>query len=272
MYVLAEYVWLDAADCFRSKIQVMNIPASWEAQHLSIEAFQRWNYDGSSTGQATGSDSEITLVPVYAAYLSVPASVAKVPRWIVLCETRDGNDVPLPNNYYGWAREVFDLPAVKESRPWFGLEQEYFIIDPTSGLPLGMNSAVTQGQYYCSVGTGNAYGRKVVMDHLERCLSARLTVSGINAEVAPGQWEFQIGPVEGIEAAHQLLVARYLLIQVAEEHGYRISFEPKPVLGNWNGSGCHTNFSTFEMREGGEHGSGLKYIEETIQRQDGLPR
>ena len=97
-----------------------------------------------------------------------------------------------------------------------------------------------QGQYYCGVGTNNAFGRKIVESHLSACLTAGVKLSGINAEVAPGQWEFQVGPCEGIEAGDHLWMARYILQRVGECFGVVVNYEPKPITGDWNGSGCHT--------------------------------
>jgi len=135
----------------------------------------------------------------------------------------------------------------------FGIEQEYTFFK--GYRPLGFPEAgfpAPQGGYYCGVGADEVFGRDVVELHLDRCLAAGLAICGINAEVMPGQWEFQIGPVDGLTAADHLWVARYLLYRTAEEFGISATLEAKPVKGDWNGAGAHTNFSTKAMREGYE--------------------
>jgi glutamine synthetase len=189
---------------------------------------------------------------------------------LVLCDTYKPDGTPLSNNYRPQAEKIFNEYYLEQ--PWYGLEQEYFIINPNTNLPLGFRGFETnpnsdsftqpQGQYYCSVGAGNAFGRKLVNLHYEYCLKMGLGISGINAEVAPGQWEFQIGPVEGIEAADQLMIARYVLIRLAEDFDLKITFHPKPLSGDWNGSGCHTNFSTYKMRSE----NGLDVIQSAIEK------
>ena len=154
------------------------------------------------------------------------------------------------------------MEAHKDQHTWFGIEQEYTLFDefdnvygwPKGGFP------GPQGPYYCGVGTGKVYCRDVVEAHYRACLYAGITLSGVNAEVMPSQWEFQVGPCEGIKMGDELTVARYLLMRVAEEFGVKISFHPKPLQGDWNGAGCHTNVSTEAMRQPG----GMKYIEEAI--------
>ena len=283
--IIAEYIWLDSNNNFRSKARTLeidnlgnflndeyskdnNLNYTKDGIRLTGGSYiPNWNYDGSSTGQAEGNDSEVIIIP---------RAVYKCPfrgnffscNIIVLCDTYKPDGTPLSNNYRPQAKEIFDEYIYE--KPWYGLEQEYFIINPKTNLPIGFNGysndvnsneyTSPQGRYYCSVGTNNAIGRDLANLHYEYCLKMNLKVSGINAEVAPGQWEFQIGPVEGIEAADQLLVARYVLIRLAEKYDLSISFHPKPLLGDWNGSGCHTNFSTQSMRDE----NGLEVIQNAI--------
>eukprot|EP01084_Bolivina_argentea_P130922 231117_1 len=127
---------------------------------------------------------------------------------------------------------------------------------PNNGFP------APQGPYYCGVGSNVAYGRHVAEAHYRACLFAGLNISGINAEVMPGQWEFQIGPCTGIDSGDQLWLARYILARVAEDFGVIVSYAPKPVKGDWNGTGAHTNYSTKSMRENG----GYKHIINAIKK------
>tara|TARA_B100001057_G_scaffold432999_1_gene461586 strand:+ start:414 stop:1439 length:1026 start_codon:yes stop_codon:yes gene_type:complete len=238
--ICAEYVWLDINNNFRSKTKVISLREKFKLSDLPI-----WNYDGSSTGQAKGDFSEIILVPVKV----IKCPFRKGNNIIVLCDTQNVNGKKLTQNTRQNAVEIFnrDLNAI----PWYGLEQEYFIIDPNSNKPLGYNNkSAAQGNYYCGLGSNNIFGRTIAEEHLRACLYSNLQISGINAEVAPGQWEYQIGPCVGIDAGDQMLLSRYLLERIAETHNYLISFHPKPLEGDWNGSGCHTNFSTINMREG----------------------
>ena len=258
---LYEYVWIGGNGELRSKTKVMNKSAT-------LEELPHWNYDGSSTSQAEGHDSEVIMRPVR--MISDPFREGD--NKIVLCDTYKPDGTPLPNNHRVAAKKIFD--KYPEQEPWYGIEQEYFLVNPVSGFPLGFDNkgrAAEQGRYYCSVGTGNAFGRNIVEDHLKACVDAGLTISGINAEVAPGQWEYQIGPVVGIDAGDQLLLSRYLLERVAENYNVVVNYEPKLIQGDWNGSGCHTNFSTRNMREGtvdenGVEKTGLEYIEESIEK------
>ena len=249
-----EYVWIGGNNELRSKTKVMHSDVS------CVDHVPNWNYDGSSTDQAHGNDSEVVLKP--RAMFGDPFRQGH--HKLVLCDTYTPLDTPLPSNHRHWAASLFD--AKPEEEPWFGLEQEYFFIDPHTRLPLGYDENKSQGQYYCSAGHGNAFGRHIADAHMRLCVDAGLKVSGMNAEVAPGQWEFQIGPCLGIEQGDHLWMARYILHRVAETHNVSVSFEPKPLNGDWNGSGCHTNYSTKHMREGAHGKPGLDFIYEAIHK------
>ena len=255
MVFLAEYIWIGGNNELRSKCRVMN-----ECDKDSIYSYPDWNYDGSSTGQAIGSDSEVIMKA---------RAVFKCPfrsgdNRMVLCDTYLPNGQPHITNHRAGAVEIFDKKI--EEEPWFGLEQEYFLIDLKTGKPLGCEVSIPeQGPFYCGVGGGNALGRDIVEDHLEKCLYAGLRMSGINTEVAPAQWEFQIGPSLGIEAGDHLWVARYILNRVCEKYGVRVDLTPK-LIKEINGSGCHANFSTKGMREGTAEKTGLELIDEAIMK------
>ncbi len=156
---------------------------------------------------------------------------------------------PHPTNTRRKCAEVAEKYADQE--PIFGIEQEYtFFKDGRPyGFPFGGFPA-PQGGYYCGVGADEVYGRDVVEAHIDACLDAGLHLSGINAEVMPGQWEFQIGPVAAPQVGDELWIARWLLYRIAEDFDVSATLDPKPVKGDWNGAGAHTNFSTKAMREG----------------------
>lgn len=259
--MIAEYVWVGGRGETRSKARVFHaggcLPTKFEKMTAPSD-FPVWNYDGSSTEQAPGSDSEVLLNPV-AVY---PCPFRKGPHKLVMCEAvAPVSGEPVACNTRGWAKSVFD--AKLEEKPWFGIEQEFFLIDPKTGKPLGFPAhgyPEAQFQYYCSAGGANAFGRAIIDEHLEACIYAGLSISGVNAEVAPGQWEYQIGPAEGISAGDELWISRYILDRITEKHGLKVELHPKPVLGDWNGSGCHTNYSTASMRADG----GLEVIKKAM--------
>jgi len=251
---LVEYVWIGGEQEVRCKTRVMS------GEITTLEQLPVWNFDGSSTKQAEGHYSEVLINPV--ALFSDP--FRKEHHKIVFCETLHPDGTPHKTNNRHWANKLFNQ-ALHE-KPWFGLEQEYFMMNTITGNPLGIEGAKEQGQYYCSAGAKNAFGREIAEEHLAACIHAGIRISGINAEVAPGQWEYQIGPCVGIEEGDHLWMARYLLERVAEKYGVSIDIEPKPVKGDWNGSGCHANYSTQNMREGCGEKTGLEYIHEAIEK------
>lgn len=250
--IMAEYIWIDAISNIRGKTKTLFKEPS------GPEDLPEWNFDGSSTGQAPGDNSDVYLRPV----AIFPDPIRKSPNILVICETWNPDGTPNKYNYRHECNRIME--ANKDQKPWFGLEQEYTLFD-TNGWPYGWPKGGfpgPQGPYYCAVGTGNVYCRDIVEAHYKACLYAGIKISGINAEVLPSQWEFQVGPCEGIEMGDHLWAARYLLHRVAEEFGVKISFHPKPIPGDWNGSGLHTNVSTQEMREPG----GMKFIEAALEK------
>lgn len=231
---LIEYIWIDGTrptPQIRSKTKVSDSTPTL------------WGFDGSSTNQAEGHNSDCVLRPVRV----IPDPIRGDGAKLALCEVLNTDFTPHETNTRHRCLEI--SKQYKEHNSWFGLEQEYTLLK--DGRPLGFPKngyPSPQGQYYCSIGAANAFGRDIVEEHLELCLNARLKISGINAEVMPGQWEFQVGPCAPVEASDHLWLARYLLERVAERYGVSVSWDPKPVRGDWNGAGCHTNFSTIEMR------------------------
>ena len=228
---VCEYIWIDGFGGLRSKTRVLKTPEITE-----------WNYDGSSTGQADADgNTEVCLKPV-ATFTDPLRAIAGCECVLVLCDTNVGNRATIAKRFgRGLAQE-----------PWFGIEQEYVMMFPG-------DEAISNGDglHYCGVRTCSVE-RLIAEEHLAACLVAGLTISGINAEVATRQWE---RPVEGVSAADQVYVARYLLERIAEKHGAQISYHPKPCA-TANGSGCHINFSTRAMREPG----GLDVIRECMPK------
>lgn len=234
-----EYIWLDGYSPepnLRSKVKIVdNNP--W-----SLNNVPEWNFDGSSTNQAEGSKSDCILKPVRLYQAN------KGERIYVLCEVMNPDGSPHESN------DRAKLGDEDESI-WFGFEQEYFIREITSNQILGHNKGniEPQGRYYCGVGS-KVVGRDFVEEHMELCLSYGIDITGINAEVALGQWEYQVFGKGKLKASDDLWMSRYFIQKLSEKYGYEIELHPKPLkYGEWNGSGLHTNFSTERMRnEGGE--------------------
>jgi glutamine synthetase len=240
-HTILEYIWIGGRGEIRSKTRVIN-------RHLNFHYsnIPEWNYDGSSTWQAeSNGDTEVILKPV-AVYIDPIRNIDGVTCYLVLCDTYNSRGEPIKNNYRHLSNLFFEQNENLE--PWFGIEQEYFIILPANNKSTDFSntSDSNEGYHYCGR-SGNYIERTIAEQHLQFCLEAGLKISGINSEVSPNQWEFQIGPCVGINAADEMIIARYLLYLVAEEYNAKIDYHPKPVL-NINGSGCHINFSTKLMR------------------------
>ena len=234
----AEYLWIDGSvptPKLRSKTKI--IPTG--------EQPPIWGFDGSSTNQATGKSSDCVLNPVF----TCPDPIRGGDDILVMNEVLLTDLSPHPTNTRADCAKVANQFA--DHKPIFGIEQEYTFF--LGSKPLGFPDTgypAPQGGYYCGVGADEVFGREIVEIHLEHCLRAELEISGINAEVMPGQWEFQIGPIGPVEVSDQLWVARWLLYRVSEEFGVNTTLYPKPMRGDWNGAGAHTNFSTEAMRTG----------------------
>ena len=246
-----EYLWLDGykpTQSLRSKTRVLSDFGG------TLKECPMWAFDGSSTEQAEGSDSDCLLKPV-----AVFPDPGRKNAYLVMTEVLNADGTPPESNGRATIKDDDD-------DFWFGFEQEYFLWDPVTDLPPGFPPAGyprPQGPYYCSVGASNAYGRACIEEHLDLCLEAGINVEGINAEVAAGQWEFQVFAKSAKRAGDETWVARYLLERTAERHGYSIDWHPKP-LGDtdWNGSGMHANFSNGAMREGGTEKTFRKICEQ----------
>ena len=247
--VKVEYIWMDGHEPtqkLRSKTKIIAGPVN------SLSDIPDWGFDGSSTMQAAGEDSDCMLKPV--SYIQDP--IRGGDNLLAMCEVMNPDGSVHDSNTRAHLRSVAEQYVDQES--WFGIEQEYTFFQ--GRVPLGWPEGgypAPQGPFYCGVGADEVYGRDIVEEHLELCIEAGLEISGINAEVMPGQWEYQVGPLGPLDAADQLWLSRWLLYRIAEDYGVSATLHPKPVKGDWNGAGAHTNFSTKSMRAEG----GLKVIE-----------
>ena len=236
-----EYIWLDGYKPeanLRSKTKIVEL----DVFNGELESVPFWSFDGSSTRQAEGHSSDCILKPV-----NVYPDAGRKNAWLVMCEVMNPDGTPHESN----ARALIDDES---DEYWFGYEQEYTLA--LNGRPLGFPAEGyprPQGPYYCSVGYGNVTGREIVEEHLDLCLAAGLSITGINAEVMLGQWEYQCFGKGAKKASDDLWISRYLLFRVCEKYGVVAELHPKPMKGDWNGSGMHTNFSNHAMRkEGGK--------------------
>ncbi|MHB8333983.1 MAG: glutamine synthetase GlnII [Acidimicrobiales bacterium] len=235
----AEYIWIDGTEPTRKLRSKTRIVPDGKKPPV-------WGFDGSSTNQATGHFSDCVLQPVF----TCPDPLRGPNDVLVMCEVLNADLSAHPTNTRAAAVAVAKQYASFE--PKFGIEQEYTFFQ--DGRPYGwpeVGFPAPQGPYYCGVGGTKMPGREIVEAHTLACLRAGLAIEGTNAEVMMGQWEFQIGVLGTVEVGDQLWTARWLLERIAEDFGVDVSFDAKPVKGDWNGAGAHTNFSTKQMRTAG---------------------
>lgn len=252
--ITAEYIWIDGQKPtakLRSKTKILDGPV----KHLGD--LPEWGFDGSSTQQATGHFSDLLLRPVKI----IRDPLHRDDDLLVLCEVLNPDGSVHPSNTRARLRQLAEQYADQDA--WFGIEQEYTLFEgnkplgwPDKGFP------APQGGYYCGVGNDEVFGREVVEAHADACMRAGIHIVGTNAEVMPAQWEFQIGAIGPLDVADELWLARWLLYRIGEEFNVAATLYPKPVKGDWNGAGAHTNFSTKAMRAEG----GLKVIEEAMKK------
>ncbi len=237
-----EYIWLDGSKPTQGLRAKTRIAENFSGK---LEDCPVWSFDGSSTQQAEGGDSDCLLKPVF-----ICKDPDRVNAYLVMTEVLNADGTPHVTNGRATIEDADD-------DFWFGFEQEYFLYDPKTHMPLGFPEhgfPAPQGPYYCGVGATKAFGREIVEEHFDICLEAGLNVEGINAEVAAGQWEYQIFAKGAQDAGDQIWISRYLLERTAEKYGVSVEWHPKP-LGkdlDWNGSGMHANFSNGLMRTCGD--------------------
>ncbi len=263
--ICAEYVWLDGASptqALRSKMLVLPSPKST----VSLSSFPDWSFDGSSTSQAKGSNSDLYLKTVQ----FFPDPIRGESNYLVMCEVFLTDGVtPHESNQRSRLRNILETQA--SQAVWIGFEQEYTLFE--NGRPLGWpqdDFPEPQGPFYCGVGSSNVAGREFVELHLKACQKAGIYLCGVNAEVMLGQWEFQIGHrgfegelADPLVISDQLWITRWLLYRIAEEFNIQVSFDNKPIKGDWNGAGMHTNFSTVAMRQ---NKNSMQAISEAIKK------
>lgn len=245
--MIIEYIWIDNSSALRSKTRTLDIKKNniFDKGEL-LDKLPEWSFDGKETGQ---SQSDVILKPVH---VFIDPFREGDQNFLVLCECFDINGSPLDSNSRYRSRQIFNKIT---GAPFFELHQEYVLYNaqthrllgwPLSGYP------DFQGKYFCGIGADKAFGREIVEEHYQKCISAKIKIVGMTQKALPGKWEFQIGECHGIGAGDHLWMARYILHRVCEKHNVIASFDSRPIKGDigyeWNISSLHVNYSTFKMR------------------------
>ena len=253
--IIVEYIWLGLDNEIFSKVRILSarqLVENRSSDYIDYKEIPDWDFDGSSTGQATTESSEVILKPC--ALYRNPFHKG-LQSFFVLCSTYSPDGHPLESNSRHNAAEVFVKEVVISQDIWFGIEFEYMMYNKDTGQPL--TESINSRTNYCSI---VAVGRNIVEEHMKVCLEAGIGYDGYNSEVVVGQWEYQIFG-KSIAVADQSIIARYILECVADKYDVYINWHPKPFPDK-NGQGKHVNCSTKAMREPG----GIDKIYEAIQR------
>ena len=249
-----EYLWLDGCTPTQIRYKTKVVKEPLKVPEWGFDPI--WGFDGSSTEQADGNSSDCVLKPV-----RVYPNPLETNSSIVLCEVWNVDDTPHESN----TRRLLEETITDDIDEWVGFEQEYTLYDLDTSKPLGwpdIGEPPPQGDYYC----GRNIGENVSREHMNACIEAGISICGTNAEVMLGQWEYQIGAGGSIHMSDDLWVARWLLERICESYNLTASLHPKPIAGDWNGAGCHTNFSTKEMREDGGYENFIYPVMEKLEK------
>lgn len=260
-----EYVWVGLDSTLYSKVRIMESDKDCLEQH----DFEIWNFDGSSTGQSETRKSDILIRPVK---IYNNPFINYIKGYLVLCECLNEDESPHETNHRHPCKITENINKKEEFL--FGIEQEYSMFERIMGdeyktqLPYGWCNEIEPNgiRYaqtgYCGVGADKIFNniRKLVDEHMEKCIMAGISICGMNMEVSNSSAEFQIGTCDAMTVCDDLHMARYILLRVAEEYNVIISFHPKPFGLEFNGCGCHTNISTKNTRED------IKYIYDAITK------
>ena len=255
--VKIEYIWLDgnSPSNIRSKVKYQKMNISAIQEQTIMRMIPHAYFDGSSTNQAITNNSDCALRPVKVipSPFDPPSNTGQIISWIALCEVYDENDNPHPTNSRKILQQSVSDAQETAKQMIIGFEQEYVMIDSKTQLPLGWSdyeksTPSSQGKYYCGVGSDTTKGRKLADTHAMLCNKVGISIHGTNAEVMLSQWEYQTSPKPVLVAADEVIISRFILQRIAEDMNVSISYEPKLVEGDWNGSGGHINFSTDYMR------------------------
>jgi len=246
--VLAEYVLIDVDSSDGKAFDLCSKTLTLDAAPESISDLPSWGISGDD-----GTDVHMVPRRIYRDPFRRGDNILVLTDCYYEAKEGSCKDYGSPARFNTRARceATMALAAEMQEDPWFGIEQEYYLLDARTGWPLGWPKGSCPGKhkegYYCSTGATKAIGRDIVEAHARACLYAGIKFGGINSEEAPAQWEFQVGPLSGVGAADDLWMARYILQRVCEIYQVGVTFDPKPVQG-WPGIGCHTNYSTIATR------------------------